>query len=184
MTFVERNDYDLIGTRAGHEPVDLPGVQIQPGLDHDGHDGLRRLRQPPRRVPGLHEPLHLPRAPPGHPGPLHLRLHLTGPNAENTAQSEASHAWVELYLPGARAGRVSTLRTASSRRPTTCAWPADGATWTPRPPSGTIYVGGGPETLTRSTFAWSSRRVSPARRPEVLSPSRAPSSRRARNARR
>jgi transglutaminase-like putative cysteine protease/predicted glutamine amidotransferase len=70
----------------------------------------------------------------------------TGPKAENTAQSEASHAWVELYLPehGWRGfdptngvmTQTDHLRVAVGRS-------YQDAT----PTSGTLYVGGGTETL-------------------------------------
>jgi len=70
----------------------------------------------------------------------------TGPKAENQAQSEASHAWVQLYLPElgwkgfdptngiltqAEHVRVAVGRNYRDATPT----------------SGTIYIGGGAETL-------------------------------------
>jgi transglutaminase-like putative cysteine protease/predicted glutamine amidotransferase len=70
----------------------------------------------------------------------------TGPKAENTAQSEASHAWVELYLPehgwqgfdptNGVVAQTDHVRVAVGRS-------YQDAT----PTSGTLYVGGGTETL-------------------------------------
>jgi transglutaminase-like putative cysteine protease/predicted glutamine amidotransferase len=71
----------------------------------------------------------------------------TAPKAENTAQSEASHAWVELYLPehgwqgfdptNGVVAQTDHVRVAVGRS-------YQDAT----PTSGTLYVGGGTETLT------------------------------------
>jgi len=70
----------------------------------------------------------------------------TAPKAENTAQSEASHAWVELYLPehgwqgfdptNGVVAQTDHVRVAVGRS-------YQDAT----PTSGTLYVGGGTETL-------------------------------------
>ena len=69
--------------------------------------------QPPRRVPGLHEPVHLPGAPARRAGPLRVRLHLHG------AASTPTSARARPPTPGCRstcprsAGRASTRRTGS-----------------------------------------------------------------------
>jgi transglutaminase-like putative cysteine protease/predicted glutamine amidotransferase len=70
----------------------------------------------------------------------------TNPRAENAAQADASHAWVELYLPehgwqgfdptNGIVTQTDHVRVAAGRS-------YQDAT----PTSGTLYVGGGPETL-------------------------------------
>jgi transglutaminase-like putative cysteine protease len=71
----------------------------------------------------------------------------TGPKHENRAQAEASHAWAQVYLPelgwkgfdptNGVLTQTDHVRVAVGRNH------ADAT-----PTSGTIYVGGGPETLT------------------------------------
>ncbi len=70
----------------------------------------------------------------------------TGPSAENTRQSEASHAWVQVYLPevGWR-GLDPTNGTVTSTDHVRVAVGRNYLDATPT--SGTIYVGGGGETL-------------------------------------
>ncbi len=87
----------------------------------------------------------------------------TGPKAENQVQSEASHAWVQLYLPGAGwkgfdptngiLTQTQHLRVAVGRNYIDAT-----------PTSGTIYVGGGPETLEVSVT------VEPADEPAPVEP--------------
>jgi transglutaminase-like putative cysteine protease len=70
----------------------------------------------------------------------------TGPKAENTAQSEASHAWVELYLP--EVGWKGFDPTNGVLTQTDHVRVAVGRSYVDATPtSGTIYVGGGAETL-------------------------------------
>jgi len=70
----------------------------------------------------------------------------TGPKAENTAQSEASHAWVELYLP--EQGWKGFDPTNGVVTQTDHVRVAVGRSYQDATPtSGTLYVGGGPETL-------------------------------------
>jgi transglutaminase-like putative cysteine protease len=70
----------------------------------------------------------------------------TGPKATNTAQSEASHAWVEVYLP--EQGWKGFDPTNGVVTQTDHVRVAVGRSYQDATPtSGTIYVGGGPETL-------------------------------------
>ena len=70
----------------------------------------------------------------------------TGPKAENTAQSEASHAWVELYLP--EHGWQGFDPTNGVVTQTDHVRVAVGRSYQDATPtSGTLYVGGGLETL-------------------------------------
>lgn len=70
----------------------------------------------------------------------------TGPKNENKIQSEASHAWVELYLP--EIGWKGFDPTNGILVQTDHVRVAHGRTYVDATPtSGTIFVGGGPETL-------------------------------------
>jgi transglutaminase-like putative cysteine protease/predicted glutamine amidotransferase len=70
----------------------------------------------------------------------------TGPKAENTAQSEASHAWVELYLP--EHGWQGFDPTNGVVTQTDHVRVAVGRSYQDATPtSGTLYVGGSAETL-------------------------------------
>jgi|SRR5579859_7075149 len=70
----------------------------------------------------------------------------TGPKAENTAQSEASHAWVECYLP--EHGWQGFDPTNGIVTQTDHVRVAVGRSYQDATPtSGTLYVGGGAETL-------------------------------------
>jgi transglutaminase-like putative cysteine protease len=70
----------------------------------------------------------------------------TGPKHENQVQSEASHAWVQLYLP--EAGWKGFDPTNGILTQTSHIRVAVGRNYIDATPtSGTIYVGGGPETL-------------------------------------
>ena len=70
----------------------------------------------------------------------------SGPKAQNSAQSEASHAWVELYLP--EHGWQGFDPTNGVVTQTDHVRVAVGRSYQDATPtSGTLYVGGGPETL-------------------------------------
>jgi transglutaminase-like putative cysteine protease/predicted glutamine amidotransferase len=146
MTFVERNDYDLIGTlldmnnsifkeyqyRQGSTTIATTAFDVyanRRGVCQDFANLLICLA----RLLGV-------------PARYTCGYVYTGPKAENRAQSEASHAWVQLYLP--EVGwkgfdptngtvtqtdhvRVSVGRSSIDATPT----------------SGTLYVGGGVEAL-------------------------------------
>ncbi len=147
MTFVERNDYDLVGTLLdvnrsiykeykyvqGATTVATTAFDVyanRRGVCQDFTNlfiCLARLLSIPARYTC---------------GYLH-----TGPKAENTAQSEASHAWVELYIPelGWKGfDPTNGVVTQSDHVRVAVGRSYQDAT----PTSGTIYVGGGTETLT------------------------------------
>ncbi len=147
MTFVERNDYDLVGTLLdvnrsiykeykyvqGATTVATTAFDVyanRRGVCQDFTNLMiclaRLLGVPARYVCGY--------------------IH-TGPKAENTAQSEASHAWVELYIPelGWKGfDPTNGVVTQSDHVRVAVGRSYQDAT----PTSGTIYVGGGTETLT------------------------------------
>jgi transglutaminase-like putative cysteine protease/predicted glutamine amidotransferase len=147
MTFVERNDHDLIGTVLdmnrsiykeykyvqGATTVATTAFDVyanRRGVCQDFTNlfiCLARLLSIPARYTC---------------GYLH-----TGARAENTAQSEASHAWVELYLPelGWKGfDPTNGVVTQSDHVRVAVGRSYQDAT----PTSGTLYVGGGVETLT------------------------------------
>jgi transglutaminase-like putative cysteine protease/predicted glutamine amidotransferase len=146
MTFVERNDYDLVATvldvnrtiyreykyvqgatTVGTTPFDI--YVNRRGVCQDFTNlfiCLARLLEIPARY---------------RCGYLY-----TGPKADNTAQSEASHAWVELYLPEAGwkgFDPTNGVVTQSDHVRVAVGRSYQDAT----PTSGTLYVGGGVETL-------------------------------------
>jgi len=147
MSFVERNDYDLVGTLldlnqtiyrdfeylSGSTTIATTPFEVfesRRGVCQDFANLMicvARLLQVPARY--------------------RMGYIYTGADYENKIQSEASHAWVEIYLPqvgwhgldptnGIQAG-VDHVRVACGRN-------YRDAT----PTSGTIYRGGGTETLT------------------------------------
>ena len=147
MSFVERNDYDLLDTLLDINHTIFREYAYAQGATTVLTTRVRRLRQPPRRVSGLHEPVHLPRAPARRAGALRLRLHLHGPEERRTsAQGEASHAWVQLYLP--EVGWKGFDPTNGILTQTDHVRVAVGRNYLDATPtSGTIFVGGGGETL-------------------------------------
>jgi transglutaminase-like putative cysteine protease/predicted glutamine amidotransferase len=146
MTFVERNDYDLIGTLVdmnrsiykeykysqGTTTIETTAFDVyvnRRGVCQDFTNlfiCLARLLNVPARYTC---------------GYVH-----TGPKAENQAQSEASHAWVQLYLP--EVGWKGFDPTNGILTQTDHVRVAVGRNYVDATPtSGTIYLGGGPETL-------------------------------------
>ena len=91
--------------------------------------------------------VHLPRAPARRAGALRVRLHLHRAEAPaNQRQSEASHAWVQLYLP--EVGWKGFDPTNGILTQTDHVRVAVGRNYLDATPtSGTIFVGGGGETL-------------------------------------
>ena len=149
MSFVERNDYDLVGTLldlnqtlyrdfeyvSGSTTNETTAFQVfesRRGVCQDFANlmiCLARLLQVPARY--------------------RMGYIFTGANYENQIQSEASHAWLELYVPrvgwhgfdptnGIQVG-VDHVRVACGRNYLDAT-----------PTTGTIYRGGGTETLTVS----------------------------------
>jgi transglutaminase-like putative cysteine protease/predicted glutamine amidotransferase len=146
MTFVERNDYDLIGTLVdmnrsiykeykysqGTTTIATTAFDVyvnRRGVCQDFTNlfiCLARLLNVPARYTC---------------GYVH-----TGPKAENQAQSEASHAWVQLYLP--EVGWKGFDPTNGILTQTDHVRVAVGRNYVDATPtSGTIYLGGGAETL-------------------------------------
>lgn len=146
MTFAERNDYDLIGTlldmnrsifkeykySQGATTVKTSAFEVyshRHGVCQDFTNLFiclaRLLGVPARYVCGYI---------------------YTGPKADNQAQSEASHAWVQLYLP--ELGWKGFDPTNGVLTQTDHVRVAVGRNYgDATPTSGTIYVGGGVETL-------------------------------------
>ena len=149
MTFVERNDYDLIGTVLDmnrsifKEYKYLQGTTTLATTAFDVYANRRGVCQDftnlfisMARLLGI-------------PARYSCGYVYTGPKAENTAQSEASHAWVELYLP--EVGWVGFDPTNGVLTQTEHIRVAHGRSYVDATPtSGTIYVGGGAETLQAS----------------------------------
>lgn len=146
MTFVERNDYDLIGTVLdmnrsifreykyvqGATSVATTAFQVyveRRGVCQDFTNLFICLA----RLLGV-------------PARYSCGYVYTGPKADNTAQSEASHAWVELYLP--EVGWKGFDPTNGVITQTEHIRVAHGRSYVDATPtSGTIYVGGDGETL-------------------------------------
>jgi transglutaminase-like putative cysteine protease/predicted glutamine amidotransferase len=146
MTFVQRNDYDLIATLVdmnrsiykeykysqGTTTVATTAFDVyvnRRGVCQDFTNlfiCLARLLNVPARYTC---------------GYVH-----TGPKAENQAQSEASHAWIQLYLP--EIGWKGFDPTNGILTQTDHVRVAVGRNYVDATPtSGTIYLGGGAETL-------------------------------------
>jgi transglutaminase-like putative cysteine protease/predicted glutamine amidotransferase len=147
MTFVERNDYDLIGTVLDmnrsiyREYKYVQGATTVATTAFDVYANRRGVCQDfTNLLMCLARLLSI-------PARYTCGYLYTGPKAENTAQSEASHAWVELYLPelGWKGfDPTNGVVTQSDHVRVAVGRSYQDAT----PTSGTLYVGGGPETLT------------------------------------
>ncbi len=149
MGFVERNDYDLVGTLldlnetiyrdfeyvSGSTTIETTAFQVfesRRGVCQDFANlmiCLARLLQVPARY--------------------RMGYIFTGADYENRIQSDASHAWVELYVP--RVGwhgfdPTNGVQVGADHIRVACGRSYRDAT----PTSGTIYRGGGTETLTIS----------------------------------
>jgi transglutaminase-like putative cysteine protease/predicted glutamine amidotransferase len=146
MSFVERNDYDLIGTlldmnrsifkeykySQGSTTVATTAFDVyanRRGVCQDFTNLLICLA----RLLGV-------------PARYTCGYVYTGPKAENRAQSEASHAWVQLYLP--EVGWKGFDPTNGILTQTDHVRVAVGRNYIDATPtSGTIYAGGGAEAL-------------------------------------
>jgi transglutaminase-like putative cysteine protease len=146
MTFVERNDYDLIGTVLDmnrsifKEYKYIQGATTVATTAFDVYANRRGVCQDFTNLfICLARLLSI-------PARYACGYVYTGPKAENTAQSEASHAWVELYLP--EVGWEGFDPTNGVLTQTEHIRVAHGRSYVDATPtSGTIYVGGGTETL-------------------------------------
>jgi transglutaminase-like putative cysteine protease len=146
MSFVERNDYDLIGTLLDMNRSIFKEYKYSQGSTTIGttaFDVYANRRGVCQDFTNLF--ICLARLL-GVPARYVCGYLYTGPKADNQAQSEASHAWVQLYLPdhgwkgfdptNGVLTQTDHVRVAVGRN-------YGDAT----PTSGTIYVGGGVETL-------------------------------------
>jgi transglutaminase-like putative cysteine protease/predicted glutamine amidotransferase len=146
MTFVERNDYDLIGTLLDMNRSIYKEYKYSQGTTTVGttaFDVYANRRGVCQDFTNLF--ICLARLL-GVPARYVCGYVYTGPKAENTAQSEASHAWVQLYLP--ELGWKGFDPTNGILTQTDHVRVAVGRNYgDATPTSGTIYVGGGAETL-------------------------------------
>ena len=146
MTFVERNDYDLVGTvldmnRSIYKEYKyVQGATTVATTAFDVYANRRGVCQDFTNLfICLARLLSI-------PARYSCGYLYTGSKAENTAQSEASHAWLELYLPelGWKGfDPTNGMVTQSDHVRVAVGRSYQDAT----PTSGTLYVGGGPETL-------------------------------------
>ncbi len=146
MTFVERNDYDLVGTLLDMNRSIFKEYKYSQGtttLGTTAFDVYATRRGVCQDFTNLF--ICLARLL-GVPARYVCGYLYTGPKAENQAQSEASHAWVQLYLP--ELGWKGFDPTNGVLTQTDHVRVAVGRNYgDATPTSGTIYVGGGLETL-------------------------------------
>ena len=147
MTFVERNDYDLIGTLLDmnksiwREYKYLQGTTTIATTAFDVYANRRGVCQDFTNLLICLARLL------GVPARYTCGYVYTGAKHENRAQSEASHAWVQLYLP--EVGWKGFDPTNGSLTQTDHVRVAVGRSFVDATPtSGTLYVGGGVESLT------------------------------------
>jgi transglutaminase-like putative cysteine protease len=146
MTFVERNDYDLIGTLLDMNRSIFKEYQYKQGATTNATTAFEVYASRRGVCQDFTNLLLCLARLLGVPARYACGYVYTGPKAENQAQSEASHAWAQLYLPEVgwkgfdptngvltqtEHVRVSVGRSAIDATPT----------------SGTIYLGGGREAL-------------------------------------
>ena len=146
MTFVERNDYDLIGTLLDMNRSIYKEYKYSQGTTtavttaFDVYASRRGVCQDFTNLFICLARLL------GVPARYVCGYVYTGPTAENQAQSEASHAWVQLYLP--ELGWKGFDPTNGILTQTDHVRVAVGRNYgDATPTSGTIYLGGGAETL-------------------------------------
>jgi transglutaminase-like putative cysteine protease len=146
MSFAERNDYDLIGTLLDMNGSIFKEYAYQKGsttLATTAFDVYANRRGVCQDFTNLL--LCLARLL-GVPARYACGYVYTGPKAENHAQSEASHAWAQLYLP--EVGWKGFDPTNGILTQTDHVRVAVGRSYVDATPtSGTIYLGGGAETL-------------------------------------
>jgi len=149
MSFVERNDFDLVGALLDmndtlyRDFVYLSGSTTSATTPFDVFESRRGVCQDfANLMMCLARLLNV-------PARYRMGYIFTGADYENKVQSEASHAWVELYVP--RVGwhgfdPTNGRQVGSDHIRVACGRNYRDAT----PTSGTIYRGGGTETLTVS----------------------------------
>jgi transglutaminase-like putative cysteine protease/predicted glutamine amidotransferase len=147
MSFVERNDYDLIGTLLDMNRSIYKEYKYSQGsttVATTAFDVYANRRGVCQDFTNLF--ICLARLL-GVPARYTCGYVYTGPKAENRAQSEASHAWVQLYLP--EVGWKGFDPTNGILTQTDHIRNSVGRSYIDATPtSGTIYVGGGAEALT------------------------------------
>ena len=146
MTFVERNDYDLIGTLLDMNRSIFKEYKYSQGTTtvattaFDVYANRRGVCQDFTNLLICLARLL------GVPARYTCGYVYTGPKAENRAQSEASHAWAQLYLP--EVGWKGFDPTNGTLTQTDHVRIAVGRSYIDATPtSGTIYAGGGAEAL-------------------------------------
>jgi transglutaminase-like putative cysteine protease/predicted glutamine amidotransferase len=146
MSFVERNDYDLIGTLLDMNRSIYKEYKYSQGsttVATTAFDVYANRRGVCQDFTNLF--ICLARLL-GVPARYTCGYVYTGPKAENRAQSEASHAWVQLYLP--EVGWKGFDPTNGILTQTDHVRISVGRSYIDATPtSGTIYVGGGSEAL-------------------------------------
>jgi transglutaminase-like putative cysteine protease/predicted glutamine amidotransferase len=147
MSFVERNDYDLIGTLLDMNRSIYKEYKYSQGtttVATTAFDVYANRRGVCQDFTNLF--ICLARLL-GVPARYTCGYVYTGPKAENRAQSEASHAWLQLYLP--EVGWKGFDPTNGILTQTDHVRVAVGRSYIDATPtSGTIYMGGGAEALT------------------------------------
>jgi transglutaminase-like putative cysteine protease/predicted glutamine amidotransferase len=147
MSFVERNDYDLIGTLLDMNRSIYKEYKYSQGsttVATTAFDVYAHRRGVCQDFTNLF--ICLARLL-GVPARYTCGYVYTGPKAENRAQSEASHAWVQLYLP--EVGWKGFDPTNGILTQTDHIRISVGRSYIDATPtSGTIYAGGGAEALT------------------------------------
>jgi transglutaminase-like putative cysteine protease len=146
MSFVKRNDYDLLDTLLDinhtifREYAYTQGVTTVQTTAFEVYSSRRGVCQDFTNLMICLARLL------GVPARYVCGYIYTGPKAANTAQSEASHAWVQLYLP--QVGWKGFDPTNGILTQTDHIRVAVGRNYIDATPtSGTIFVGGGAETL-------------------------------------
>jgi len=149
MSFVERNDYDLVGTLLDLNETIYQDFEYVTGsttiatTPFEVYESRRGVCQDfANLMICLARLLHI-------PARYRMGYIFTGADYENKIQSEASHAWVELYLPQVGwhgLDPTNGIQVGLNHVRVACGRSYRDAT----PTSGTIYRGGGTETLTIS----------------------------------
>jgi transglutaminase-like putative cysteine protease len=146
MTFVERNDADLIGTLLDMNRSIYKEYKYSQGSTTNATTAFEVYASRRGVCQDFTNLLICLARLLGVPARYTCGYVYTGPKAENRAQSEASHAWVQLYLP--EVGWKGFDPTNGILTQTDHVRVAVGRSYIDATPtSGTIYVGGGAEAL-------------------------------------
>ena len=147
MSFVERNDYDLLDTLLDLNSIDLQGVRSTARARRTSRPRPFEVYANRRGVCQDFTNLFICLARLlGVPARYVCGYIYTGPKHENQRQAEASHAWVQVYLP--EVGWKGFDPTNGILTQTDHVRVAVGRNYRDATPtSGTLYVGGGTESL-------------------------------------